>query len=90
MLDGLPLFYSEYASQLGTAGDLVLSDWSQYLDGLYQPIQSAESMHVRFLNREQTFMLWLRNAGAPWWRSPLTPHKGTNTLAPFVILGAAA
>jgi len=90
ILDGLPLFYSEYASQLGTAGDLVLSDWSQYLDGLYQPIQSAESMHVRFLNREQTFMLWLRNAGAPWWRSPLTPHKGTNTLAPFVILGAAA
>jgi HK97 family phage major capsid protein len=85
---GRPIFYSEYASTLGGAGDLSLCNWSQYLEGLYQPLQSAESMHVRFSNHERAFKFWLRNAGAPWWRSALTPNQSTTTLSPFVILAA--
>jgi len=85
---GRPIFYSEYPSTLGSAGDLILANWSQYLEGLYQPLQSAESMHVRFVNHERTFKLWLRNAGAPWWRTALTPNQSTTTLSPFVILAA--
>jgi hypothetical protein len=43
-------------------------------------------MHVRFVNHERAFKFWTRNAGAPWWRSALTPHKGSATLSPFVTL----
>ncbi len=88
MLLGRPIFFSEYPSALGAAGDLILGNWSQYLDGLYQPLRSAESMHVRFVNHERTFKFWLRNAGAPWWRTALTPHKGASKLSPFVIIAA--
>ena len=87
---GRPIFYSEHAAKLGDANDIQLGVWSEYLEGLYQPLQSAESIHVRFVNHERTFKFWLRNAGAPWWRSALTPHKGANTLSPFVGLAERA
>lgn len=85
---GRPIFYTEYASTVGDQGDLILGNWSQFLEGTYQPLQSAESIHVRFVNHERTFKFWLRNAGAPWWRSALTPFKGANGLSPFVVLDA--
>lgn len=88
MLLGRPIFYSEHASKLGDVGDLILVNWSQYLEGLYQPLMSAESIHTRFVNHERTFKFWLRNAGAPWWRSALTPHKSADTLSPIVTLAA--
>jgi HK97 family phage major capsid protein len=87
-LMGRPLFYSEYVPALGSAGDLSLIDWSQYLEGTYQPLQTAESIHVRFVNAERAFRFMMRNDGAPWWRSPLTPKRGTNTLSPYVRLAA--
>ena len=62
--------------------------WSQYLEGYRQDMQMAESIHVRFLNHENTFKFWVRNDGAPWWRSALTPHKSSDTLSPFVTLAA--
>ena len=85
MLHGRPVFYSEYASTVGDVGDLSLVNWSQYLEGTYQPIQGAESVHVRFVEHERTFKLWTRNAGACWWRAALTPNKGA-TLSPIVTL----
>lgn len=88
MLLGRPIYYSEFASKLGDVGDIILGNWSQFLEGIYQPLQSAESVHVRFLNHERTFKFWLRNAGAPWWRSALTPAKSSDTLSPFVTLAA--
>lgn len=87
---GRPIFYSEHASTLGDVGDIMLVNWSQYLEGLYQPLQSAESIHVRFVNHERAFKFWLRNAGAPWWRSALTPNKSSSTLSPLVTLEARA
>lgn len=88
MLLGRPIFYSEYASTLGSAGDLILGVWSEYLDGLYQPLRSDESMHVRWIEHERAFKFWLRNAGAPWWRSALTPEQSSTTLSPFVTIAA--
>lgn len=87
---GRAIFFTEYAATLGDKGDLILGNWSQFLEGTYQPLQSAESMHVRFLNHERAFKFWVRNAGAPWWRTALTPHKGPNTLSPFVTLADRA
>lgn len=88
MLLGRPIYWTEYASTLGAAGDLILGVWSEYLEGIYLPLESRESMHVRFLEREQTFLFWEKNCGAPWWRTPLTPNQSTDTLSPFVIIAA--
>lgn len=85
LLDGRPIHFTEFAEVLGTEGDLVLGNWREFIEGTYQPLQQAESIHVRFLNHERTFKFWLRNAGMPWWRSALTPRKGS-TLSPFVTL----
>ena len=88
-LDGRPIFFTEHAATLGTVGDLILGVWSQYLEGSYQPMQQAESIHVRFVEHERAFKFWLRNDSAPWWSSVLTPKNG-DTLAPFVTLATRA
>lgn len=84
---GRPLYLTEHCAAIGDLGDIALCNWSEFLEGTYQPLQQAESMHVRFLAHERTFKLWLRNGGAPWWKSGLTPKRG-NTLSPFVTLAA--
>lgn len=83
---GRPIFFTEYASSLSTVGDILLCVWSEYLVGNLQGIQTAESMHVRFENNERAFRFTMRQAGAPWWRTTLTPVNSTNTLSPFVAL----
>lgn len=90
MLWGRPVFYTEFCDKVGDEGDLMNIDWSQYLEGIHTPLQSAESVHVRFLNHERAFKFWIRNAGAPWWRSALTPNKSDDTLSPIVTLAARA
>jgi hypothetical protein len=49
-------------------------------------MESASSMHVRFLNDEMAFRITFRVDGHALWNSALTPFKGTNTLSPFVTL----
>jgi HK97 family phage major capsid protein len=85
---GRPIIFTEYAQTLGSQGDLVLANWSQFLEGTYQPVQNASSVHVRFIQHERCFKYWIRNAGAPWWRTPLTPKFSSNQLSPFVTLQA--
>lgn len=90
MLLGRPIFFSEHVPGLGDQGDIVLSNWSQYLEGTLNSIRGAESIHVRFVNHERTFRFWLENDGRCWWRSALTPKNGANTLSPFVVLDERA
>lgn len=86
---GRPIFFSEYLKTVGDLGDVLLGNFAEYLEGSYQPMQSAESVHVRFEYHERTFKFFLRNAGAPWWDTVLTPKNGA-TLSPFVTLAARA
>ena len=88
MLLGRPLIFSEYAKKLGDAGDLILGNWNEYLEGTYQPLQNAESIHVRFINHERAFKFWTRNDARTWWRSALTTVNSSATLSPFVVLEA--
>jgi HK97 family phage major capsid protein len=90
ILLGRPLFFTEYAKTLGDQGDLGIYNWSEYLEGTYQPLQNDESIHVRFVNHERTFKFWMRNAGQPWWKSALTPVYSSQKLSPFVVLDARA
>jgi len=86
---GRPAFATEYLPTVGDTGDILLGDWSQYLEGTYQQIEGAESVHVRFLYNERTFRFTMRNDGGPWWSGVLTPKNGS-TLSPFVKLDARA
>ena len=89
-LYGRPVIPVEYCQTLGTKGDIILADMSQYLIIDKGGLQSAQSMHVRFLNDEQTFRWTIRNDGQPIWNSALTPFKGSNTLSPFISLDTRA
>lgn len=86
MLFGRPAYPTEFLPAVGTVGDILLGNWSQYLEGTLTPLQSAESMHVRFENHERVFKFWTENDGRCWWRSALTPKVSTTTLSPFVTL----
>jgi HK97 family phage major capsid protein len=83
---GRPIYFSEHPAVLGTTGDIILGDWSQYLEGTYQPMGSAESMHVRFFEHERAFKFFTRNDARPWWRTALTPKGSSPTLSPFVVI----
>jgi len=86
-LKGRPVIPVEWCSTLGTVGDIILCDWSQYVAATKTSgIQAAVSMHVRFIYDESTFRFVMRIDGQPWWQLPLTPYQGTTTLSPFVAL----
>jgi HK97 family phage major capsid protein len=85
---GRPIFPTEFCRKVGDLGDIVLGNWSQYLEGQYGQMEESRSIHVRFLEREEAFLFVEMNDAKPWWRSALTPRYSTVTLAPFVVLEA--
>ena len=85
-LYGREIVWTEYNSTLGTTGDIVLADLTQYMLVDKNGVQAATSMHVAFLTDEQVFRITYRVDGKPMWSVPLTPFKGTNTKSPFVAL----
>src|SRR3990167_347498 len=88
-LFGKPVIPCEQAATLGTAGDIILADLSQYLMIDKGSIQSASSIHVKFTTDETAFRFTYRCDGQPLWKTVLTPYKGTgNTQSPFVVLSS--
>lgn len=92
-LKGRPVIPIEHCSTLGTVGDIILADLSQYVFIEKGGVDVATSIHVQFLYGEQVFRFMYRNNGGPgysWAASALTPAKGSNTLSPFVVLATRA
>jgi HK97 family phage major capsid protein len=87
---GRPIIFDENMATVGDAGDISLINWREYLEGQLGGASFAESIHVRFVNNERAFRFVIYNAGAPWWRSALTPKKSTTTLSPIITLAARA
>lgn len=87
---GLQILPIEQCAALGTEGDIILADLRQYLAIRKGGVQSASSIHVRFVYDETAFRFVLRFNGAPIPSSPLTPYKGTATISPFVTLATRA
>ena len=88
-LFGKPVIPIEQASTVGTVGDIILADMSQYLLADKGGVQSDRSIHVKFTTDETTFRFVYRVDGQPWWSSALTPKSGSaNTLSPFVALAS--
>lgn len=85
---GRPIVPLEQASAIGDVGDIMLLDLDQYLLIEKGGIESASSIHVRFLTDETTFRFVMRVNGQPIPSSAITPYKGAATLSPFVTLAA--
>jgi len=87
---GRPVFFTEKAQSVGTAGDIVFVDPSYYLIGDRQRLEVASSVHTRFNTDETEWRFIERLTGKPWIDSALTPRNGSNTLSPFVDLAVRA
>ena len=82
---GRPVIPIEYCSTVGTVGDVIFADMSQYLAIEKGGIKSASSIHVRFVEDETMFRFVYRVDGQPSWNSDLTPYQGTETQSPFIV-----
>lgn len=85
-LYGRPVIMTEYNNALGTEGDIMLADFSQYMLVDKGGIQAATSMHVAFLTDEQAFRITYRVDGKPMWSKSMTPFKGSTQKSPFITL----
>jgi len=90
MIKGRPALPVEYAETLGTLGDIVLVSLDQMKGIEKGGIETASSIHVRFIYDETCFRFVWRHDMQPKWDSALTPYKGTNTVSPFVALAERA
>jgi HK97 family phage major capsid protein len=85
-LMGRPVVVVEYNQVVGTVGDIVLVDPTQYLWIDKGDVQTASSIHVRFINDETAFRFVWRVDGQLEWNSDLTPDNGGPTQSPVVML----
>lgn len=84
---GRPVIDIEQASALGALGDISFVDLSQYLVITQGGIETATSMHVKFLTHEQTFRFRYPLNGQPL-PTKKTPYKGAQTQSAFITLEA--
>jgi HK97 family phage major capsid protein len=89
-LFGRPVIPVEYCPTLGSKGDVILIDPSQYVLLDAGDVQRKVSAEVRFLESELAFLFTWELAGLPGWRQPLTPKNSSTTVSPFVALGELA
>jgi HK97 family phage major capsid protein len=86
ILFGRPVIPIEQCQTLGTKGDIILADMSQWVWIDKGALQQAVSMHVQFLTDQMTFRWIYRVDGQSVWHTPLAPFAGSNTQSPFIAL----
>lgn len=89
-IKGAPVIEIEQCETLGTVGDIILADWSQYICADQGDIEEAMSTEVNFIYDQGTYRFIYFFDGQPRWRSAITPFKGSNTVSPFVALASRA
>ena len=82
----IPIIPVEYCAQKGTSGDVILTNWDEYMLIDKGGVQSAMSLHVAFLSDEAVFRFMYRVDGQPTWNAALTPKSGGDTLSQTLIL----
>ncbi len=83
-----PVIFTEKTETLGSAGDIMLCDFSQYVVGLRQGLRFDQSIHPGFTTDEIYARLIERHDGQPLWDKALTLEDGSTTVSPFVKLAA--
>ena len=87
-LFGLPCLFTEKSQPLGTLGDLMLCDFSQYYIGLKSDMRIDKSVHLGFRRNKTTFRIQTRIDGSPVLSAPETPPNSADTVSPFIVLAA--
>ncbi|MDL2317668.1 phage major capsid protein [Eubacteriales bacterium OttesenSCG-928-A19] len=85
---GRPLVPLEQSKAVGSVGDIVFADMSQYRMIEKGGLRADTSIHVRFEYGEQAFRFTLRVGGKPIWKRPLKPANGLTERSPYVALAA--
>lgn len=90
-LYGRPVIPVQACKTLGTEGDIILTDLSQYqVVTKSGGIRTDVSMHLYFDSGEQAFRFTFRVYGAPMWNSAISPENGSNTLSCIVTTAVRA
>jgi len=89
-LFGRPVVPIEQCATLGTVGDIILADLTQYWAIDKGGVNQASSIHVQFLTDETAFRATYRADYRPMWTSALTPFNAGSTVSPFVTLATRA
>lgn len=88
-LKGRPVVPIEACSAVGTLGDIILADFSQYWALTKSGgIQTDTSIHLYFDQALTAFRFIFRVNGQPAWSSTITRQNGGNTLSWAVALQA--
>ena len=71
-----PVIFTEKLQTLGTTGDILLCDFSQYQIGIAADVALDRSMHVGFTTDETGYRTIVRADGQGLWSSSYTPANG--------------
>ena len=83
-----PVLFTEKTETLGSKGDIILADLSQYVVGLRDGMRFDTSIHAHFTTDELLSRIIERHDGQPLWDSALALADGSTTVSPFVTLAA--
>lgn len=83
---GRPIVVTEACAALGTAGDIILADLSQYLAVKKGALRSDTSIHLWFDQNATAFRFVMRMNGQPWLSAAIARKNGSNTLSHFITL----
>jgi HK97 family phage major capsid protein len=83
---GLPLYVTEHAAALGSAGDLSLADAGAYLLGTRELLTMDVSPHPKFVFDASEIRIRSRIDGRMWPQSSLIPANSSQTVSAVVVL----
>ena len=86
---GYPVIFTENVPTLGTTGDVLLCDFSQYYVGKRKGITVQSSSHYRFRDDQTCFRVFCRTDGQTANPAPIYLADGATQVSPFVELDAA-
>ena len=86
---GIPIIWSQFASALGSKGDIVLADFDKYILGIRKALSVAVSQHLYFLTNETAFRFEARLDGQPILPATIKSRTSWET-SPFVVLAERA
>lgn len=87
---GKPVYVTEFNKSLGTAGDILLGDFGQYLLWDKGGVQTSVNPWIQWLTSEEAFKFTMRVDGQPAHQSAITPLNGSSTQSAFVALTASS
>jgi HK97 family phage major capsid protein len=82
------VIFTEKLNTLGTAGDVLLADFSKYIVADTGTLQIAASDQFAFNTNQITYRVIQRVDGQPQVDAPLIQQDGVTQISPFVILHA--